>query len=249
MENLLRFDTAMVNVNKTTKDRYKALDSQAILDLIEDKTNMLNLVSDVKFIKLGKRVTRTKHTIQIDIDKNLKVMDDDVTPRIYVTNSYNGESSLIVHAGMMRLVCSNGLIVGESLFKEKVRHIVGETFDYKIAALGDKIERAIAYMIENTSQIESYVSIDITPEKQLNIVKRLGLSKRLTDRILYTMEHRDMLRFEDRGMNLWATYNIINETMKQSSRSEMGFFNNNVKLMDRVRNLTLDSTLTYNKAS
>jgi hypothetical protein len=236
--------------NKQTSNRYQLVPTRQLVESIGKTINDHGHDFSLKLIAPNHRAKKTTaHGLEITLNTTMSVMGDNIAPRLYVLNSFNGEKQLQVMAGMMRLVCSNGLVVGQELFKEKIRHIQGETFEHKIAALSENISNAIKFMSKMDEQIAGYMSVPTSRELQKSISQRLGFSKRLTDRLTYTFDNPDMIREEDRGENAWLTYNIINETMKRSSRSELAFVGKNIDLMDRVRNLALNETLTYSKAA
>jgi len=127
-------------------------------------------------------------------------------PRIILTNSHDGTSSARVMAGVFRFVCANGLVVGNTTYKESIRH----TGD----AAADLIHR-MQQLAKNTSQL--YSSIDLWSKKQLSRAQRNEFA-----RFAAQLRWNDAQRFpadelleprradDDRG-DLWTTFNIVQE--------------------------------------
>lgn len=127
-------------------------------------------------------------------------------PRIILTNSHDGSSSARVMAGVYRFVCSNGLVVGNTVGKEVVRH----TGD----AAADLIHR-MQQLAKNTSKL--YSSIDKWSKKDLTKAQRHEFARfaaqlRWGDAQRFAPEDLLMVRRaeDDRG-DLWATFNRVQE--------------------------------------
>lgn len=127
-------------------------------------------------------------------------------PRIIVTNSHDGTASARVLAGVFRFVCSNGLVVGNTVGKETVRH----TGD----AAADLIHR-MQSLAKNTHKL--YDSIERWSKKELTKAQRHEFARfsaqlRWGDARRFEVEDLLMVRRaeDDRG-DLWATFNRIQE--------------------------------------
>jgi hypothetical protein len=127
-------------------------------------------------------------------------------PRIIVTNSHDGTASARVLAGVFRFVCSNGLVVGNTVGKEVVRH----TGD----AAADLIHR-MQSLAKNTHKL--YDSIERWSKKELTKAQRHEFARfaaqlRWGDARRFEVEDLLMVRRaeDDRG-DLWATFNRLQE--------------------------------------
>jgi hypothetical protein len=145
----------------------------------------------------------------------------------------DGSSAFRVQIGLYRLVCSNGLTIGQTVFNERVTHIRGPLFETKM----DEIEWRIAAAIEQLHDVVARLagtalgtSISLVQERVL--IESLGYSKRLTGSIIDAL-HSNNRRPVDFG-TLWGTYNVINEVLREHSRSEYRNELINSDLMDRV---------------
>ena len=81
----------------------------------------------------------TKHMLRLR-NNSIGQLGDSI-PEIVLTNSHDGRNSFNLHAGLFRLVCSNGLVIADTTFKEvKIKHQW-----YSI----DEIEKVINTMVNN----------------------------------------------------------------------------------------------------
>jgi hypothetical protein len=128
------------------------------------------------------------------------------TPRLIFTNSHDGSSSAKLLAGVFRFVCSNGLVVGNTVGSEVVRHS-GD-------AAADLIHR-VQQLAKNTSKL--YESIDAWSNKQLTKAQRHEFARfaaqlRWGDAQRFAPEDLLMVRrAEDDHGDLWSTFNRVQE--------------------------------------
>jgi hypothetical protein len=128
------------------------------------------------------------------------------TPRLLFTNSHDGSSSARLLAGVFRFVCSNGLVVGNTVGSEVVRHS-GD-------AAADLIHR-VQQLAKNTSKL--YESIDAWSNKQLTKAQRHEFARfaaqlRWGDAQRFAPEDLLMVRrAEDDHGDLWSTFNRVQE--------------------------------------
>ena len=129
-----------------------------------------------------------------------------VVPQFLFTNSHDGSTSAQVLYGAFRFVCSNGLVVGTTFGKERVRH----TGD----AATTLIER-IRMMAKNTAplfdKIERWSKIEITDRRalkfaQLASVLRWGDPHRFDAKAVLQAR-----RPEDELNTLWTVFNRVQE--------------------------------------
>src|SRR5690606_17776822 len=62
----------------------------------------------------------SKHLVRLR--RHNEEMIDGNYPEIVLINSHDGSTSYQMRAGIYRMVCTNGLVVGNELYKQKVRH-------------------------------------------------------------------------------------------------------------------------------
>lgn len=133
-----------------------------------------------------------------------------LTPQLWLKNRNDGTTACRLFAGIFRLICQNGLIIGDDVYSEKIIHIKGP----KVNGFIDNFEIAADRAIESIGTVleaaEEALGSTVTEEQAISIVgslnvldstKNATLSKVLTGRV----------RAEDRPDTLWGLYNIVNE--------------------------------------
>ena len=135
---------------------------------------------------------------------------DGAVPRIVFVNSHDGSTRASALAGVFRFVCSNGLIVGNTMYQEKLRH--------SGAAAATLVERMQA-LAKNTAPL--FHQIDRWSHKDMSKARRHDFAKmaaqlRWNDAERFTVE--DLLQVrrpeDDRG-DLWTVFNRLQETTTQ----------------------------------
>ena len=63
----------------------------------------------------------TKHMIRLRNNDVGKIGDS--IPEVVLTNSHDGRNAFTLHAGLFRMVCSNGLVIADTTFEQvKIKH-------------------------------------------------------------------------------------------------------------------------------
>lgn len=222
-------------VDKTTS-KYRPVSSHALVGVVQTAIERIGQTATVSFSAPRGRVS-TNHIIRFTLSTPVQFMGDTVYPQILVFNSLNAESALQVKVGFYRIVCSNGLIVGNSFFSERIVHVVGETTERRLAELDTKVAAALQFIATKLAGMETALQAQLDWDSELRIVRGLGLSQRLTDQIearINPANRSRLLRNADQGQNVWSLYNVINEAIRRNSRSPFRNDIRNVELMDQV---------------
>lgn len=138
--------------------------------------------------------------------------NDPVELVLKVYNSYDGSSCFRIDLGAYRVVCSNGLVVGQLLNQTRIRHTAG--LDIQVVA--QTLLQVLPLYTRSTAQWAEWKNTPCpegVPELVLNSVP--GFSDRTKDHI---MEHyntsisrqREALSdFPNSGATLWTLYNAL----------------------------------------
>lgn len=156
-------------------------------------------------------------------------------------NSHDRGCAFQLMAGIYRLVCSNGLVVGETYMHFSHKHIglEPEKFVESAKFIG-------SHMNEVAGAIEDWSAIDLTPDEQ-------GVYARAAHQYIYGEEHApvnsDTLltprRYEDRQKtDLWTTFNRVQENALKGglhgiSSTGRRHTTRKVKSLDRDKNLNI----------
>jgi len=157
----------------------------------------------------------TKHLVRF------RRLNDDITVgdsvvELLLTNSHDRSSGFVLHAGVFRMACANGIVIADSTFnKVSVRHNRFAT---------ERVIEGSYNVIDEvpliTSQIEGMQAIELNRAEQ-EIFARTALGYILPEpkqnqKIITSSENltSQMLRpkrSSDTGMDLWSTFNVVQE--------------------------------------
>lgn len=185
-------------------ERYVHINTRDIIGVLEKEGFAVNSVQVTKTRAKTRDPLYARH--QVVLRNPTLAPIDGVVPQFLFTNSHDGSSSAQALLGAFRFVCSNGLIVGTTLGKARVRH----TGD----AAADIIERMQALARSTTplfDKIAAWSRIELTPARtrkfaQLASVLRWGDPHRFD-----MQEVLKARREEDAGDTLWKVFNRVQE--------------------------------------
>jgi hypothetical protein len=155
-----------------------------------------------------------KHLIRFRRE-HFDMIPGNIIPEIVLTNSHDGMASFQIMAGLFRVVCSNGLIVADSMFaSHKIRHMgyTNQAVKMAIEDVTDSIPRV-------SGRIQEFREIEMTPDEK-NVFAQAALEiKYGEDAPKYdTQRFLAPLRREDEKPTLWSTYNTAQEKLIKGGR-------------------------------
>ena len=186
-----------------------------------------------------------KHMIKIQL-KDARIGQD--MPQIVLINSHNRSSGFRIMAGIFRLVCSNGLVVGTTHNAFSVRHVGGNS---------DKVIDAVYRVIDQTklvaSEIENWKSKTLTEEAALEFSKQ-ALELRFGEKAPMTPGNAlHVRRIEDNGASLWQIFNRVQENLSSGMRFRTNIVDKNSGRLLRTARKTIqpikaiDTDITFNR--
>lgn len=132
----------------------------------------------------------------------------DIRPEIILINSHDGTSSYQLHAGLFRMVCTNGLVIADSMLASiKILHF-GRIVDSVIEG-SFSIAQALPDVL---GKVDAWRSLAL-PERAQTAYAEAALTLRYGDGHR-PVEASDILtpkRREDQGNDLWSVYNRVQE--------------------------------------
>lgn len=133
-------------------------------------------------------------------------------PEVVLINSHDGSTAYQLRAGIYRMVCSNGMIVGDELFTHKVRH-QGDVVERVAGACNDIIE----VFPTAVKTVKEWQEIELSPEQQQVYASSAKMLKwNTTEDATVEVETQTLLRprrFDDKKNDLWTTFNVVQENM------------------------------------
>lgn len=161
-------------------------------------------------VRLADRRGFTRHLVRFARFDNGQALANvgDSIPEIVLINSHDGTSAYQIHAGLFRLVCSNGLVIADSTFAR-----------ISIPHRGDVIGRVIestARIVNEVPRIADNVramqSIELKPEER-RIFADAALSVRESALPLLPDQVLQPRRRDDSKPDLWSTFNTVQENL------------------------------------
>jgi len=180
--------------------------------LLEDMELLGWQCIDAKEIKARKRKGFQKHVMVFkNPELSIKGEDgDEVFPIIYASNSHDGTSCFVLHAGLFRLICENGLVISTTDFESlKIRHM-----GYDINELQNRIE----YILERLPQTVEFMNKMVNTklgEKQIEKFAEEAIKFRFPG-VPIKVNLKDLttpIRIQDENPSIWNIFNIIQEKL------------------------------------
>lgn len=215
-------------------DRYSAVNTQNMLDALGERG-----FSVTKTILTDPRKTERegfqKHMIRLthaDLESQFKNVGDS-RPELVIVNSHDASTSIRFLIGVYRLVCANGLIVGNTYGGVSIRH-TGDVWSKIDKGLEDVTKRLplVAETIQRFSsiQVNESKTLELTREAVKLIVPKNTLDVNLSSAL-------KVRRGEDSSQDLWTVYNRIQESFLRGGvqyRSETRDENNVVSIRNNT---------------
>lgn len=181
----------------------------------------------------------TKHLIRLRNDHIGKIGDS--IPEVVLTNSHDGRNAFTLHAGLFRMVCSNGLVIADTTFQQvKIKH-QWYSFD-EIRKIMDGMLEVVPKVI---TQVQTLNSVTLNDEQQIDFAAKALLTRYPKGNENLNIE--DLLspvRQGDRGDQLWKIFNVVQEKLIKGGL----VFNNKKEKMQKLRPIiNIDRRIDVNK--
>jgi len=164
-----------------------------------------------QLVRIDDRRGFTKHIVRFRHPSVTISTVGDTLPELVLLNSHDGSSAYQMHAGLLRLVCLNGLMVSDTTFSRIcVRHtgdVVGRVIDGACTVVRDMPQIA-AHIGEMRRTI-------LTPSERVAFASSALLLKYdsaeaspvVSEQLLRTR------RYADNAPDLWTTFNVVQENL------------------------------------
>ncbi len=151
----------------------------------------------------------TKHLVRFRHQSQAAVVGSHHT-EVCLLNSHDGTSSYRLFAGVFRLVCSNGLVVGE-----------GEIADVRVPHFGDVVGRVVEGCVQVlgslpqvNERVEEFSSLQLSQGERYAFGAAALAAKYEDGAAPVTVEQvLTPQRREDTASDLWSTFNVVQENL------------------------------------
>lgn len=194
------------SAHDSRSERYMYIPTITILDALHDAGFAPTTVMQSKSRDLT-RQDFTKHLIRLRKFDDLGYEKPDVH-EVVLVNSHDGTSAYNLYSGIFRLVCTNGMIVGDIGSTMKVYH-KGNVVDQVVESTLTIVEESEQVM----EDIEVMKQIELSRPEQL-LLAEMSMKARFDVDEEVPYQPSDFLRphrREDVGNDLYRTFNVIQE--------------------------------------
>lgn len=233
-------------------NKYSFIPTTRILDTLKNAGWEPTQWSEVNTRKEDKKGFQ-KHLIRLR--NNSSQQSNDLTPEIVLTNSHDGCASFNLMAGVFRFVCSNGLIIADSLVaNHKIRHQ-----GYTEGVVKEAIYNIVEEVPTMFNKAEEFQNVHLTEDdKRAFGLSALSLaydeerleSTNIDKTITNLIQPR---RSADQDSNLWNSFNTIQEKFINGGRflvenktSPYGYDYSRTRKTSKVK--SIDKNVKLNKA-
>ena len=181
----------------------------------------------------------TKHMIRLRNSSVGKIGDS--IPEVVLTNSHDGRNAFTLHAGLFRMVCSNGLVLADTTFEQvKIKH---QWYSFEeIRKIMDGMLEVVPKVI---TQVTNLNSVILNEEQQIDFATKALLTRYPKgNEVLNVEDLLSPIRVADRGDELWKIFNVVQEKLIKGGL----VFNDKKEKMQKLRPIiNIDRRIDVNK--
>lgn len=228
-----------------TSKQYSPISTMDIIDILSLDEWYVTQAVEVKCRNTDNRGYQ-KHMLKFQ-NKDLMLGEENL--QAVLTNSHDGKSSYKFMLGIYRLICSNGLVVGDTFEELCVRH-VGLKQDMVINAS----QKLLEFAPNLATNINQFKQIELSPREQeiyAGSAKMILLPKK-EDYDASQLTPERLLRarrYDDRKNNsLWHIYNRVQENVIKGGIKTVHYegYKRKTKTSRRVK--AIDKNIKLNRA-
>lgn len=196
-----------------TSEKYAHISTEKIIDDME----LLGWgVVDAKEVRARKADTMgfQKHLV-VFRNNDIQITSEDgdtIFPQILLTNSHDGKNAFTFTAGLFRMVCENGLVISTQEFENmKIRH-----YGYSFEELQNTIKSMVEKLPLTVESLNRFRAVELSQEQCLDFAQKAVAARFDNEIDNIQIDLQDLLtptRQEDKGMDLWSVYNVIQEKL------------------------------------
>ena len=177
---------------------------QQIENTIDENRELGRYRTNTEFYDDGGRMRRTYcfYEIPVEIEPG-----DTINPELQLLNSYDTTWPFIVILGGYRVLCSNGLVVGERYLHLRKRHV----YDFEQMNIMEQVSTALKRFNLQANEWKKWAEIRLTEKIYAGIIDDMKFGKKALAEIESRTE-QEAEGFAENGfpiMSLWMFYNIL----------------------------------------
>ena len=187
-------------------DKYNVIKSSDIVEKFEKKGFVITDYSEAR-VRSQDKENKQKHFVRMSLADSIKMPE---RPEVILHNSYDGSTALKMYIGMYRFACDNGMVIGDHLSEPlKMKH-TNKQWDYLIYKFIEEYDAKINSQQRVVNQMKN-IPLDKNKEYEF-ACRAIELREDIND-VVDPMELVQVRRIEDNAMNLWNTFNKVQESI------------------------------------
>ncbi len=222
-----------------TSDRYGFIPTIEVIKGLE-KSGFHPVMANQSRCRIEDKKGFVKHIVRFRHETAEEI--GGVLPEIVLVNSHDGSTSYQLRAGIYRLVCMNGMIVGDEVFCRRVKH-QGDVVQRVVESANDLIE----IVPISVSKAMDWQSIELKHEHKEIFSETAAMLKWDEDKqIINPKRLLEPRRSADTKSDLWTTFNVIQENIIRGGiryRNEDGIRNRTREVGSVGENVRLNTAL------
>ena len=217
--------------NPNVSDKYVQANTMTVIDDLA-KLGWFPVQAKQCRAKKNSSGVRSFHMIALQ-NPNIKIMKTsgdgtqvvDTYPRIIMTNSHDGYNSFKFIIGVVRLICSNGLVLCSDEFANfSIRHI-NYTFEILRNVVTDIVGK-VPYIVNTMNDMKNTIISDDNKKELAKAVvkirKEIDNNQQIELDEATIMDILMPVREEDKGDDLWTVFNVCQEKMIKGGFHSVG---------------------------
>lgn len=207
---VVREDTGQIL--KVHGARYKLIKNEDVYSRVDElirkamklDTNGMTIKDQIAYA--GGRSMRTytfpEHQVKVNSGALGNGLGDITQLRLNVINSYNGDTNLRINMGGYRLICLNGMVVGETFGSFRSTHTSG----FNPAEIAPRIAASLDNFLQVGEKWKHWASTPCSPEQAAQAISKLvGKSESLYNKLI-TFWHNESTKM---GATMWSLFNAL----------------------------------------
>jgi hypothetical protein len=191
-----------------TSKHYRLIRHETAIEQVENAISRKGDLGDYRaftaFYNAGGRMQRTYRFIEIGVEI---AKGDMVNPELILLNSYDTAWPLMVLLGAFRIVCTNGLVVGQKFLHLRKRHIY-EAGQINVA---EEVGTALMRFNQQARQWKGWTEKKLTPRVYSKVLETMRLRIKGKEDV-ETRLFKQAERFDPDGfpiLSAWEFYNAL----------------------------------------
>jgi hypothetical protein len=220
-------------------DKYSFIPTSRVLDVLSDYGFVPAKVTESRTLKDGKKGFQ-KHMIRLR-DRNLVPQVQQEFPEIVVTNSHCGSAAFKIMVGFYRLICANGMVVGDTMQSYSITHK-----GYTDHAVENALRSITGVLPALEDTVRSMRAIELNRNEAVAFAS--SVVDMAWDGSGYSVDPDRLLtqrRYDDRGVDLWLVFNRVQENVIKGDVRQVRADGSRIRSRE-VKNI--DRNINLNKA-